>query len=83
MAEDPLIDKLRGIAGGKHVLTGDAATRWFRTGYRVGAGVDRELMRRNAQRAGPVGLHIMDMPETAGHDGKKAGRIVILPAFEF
>src|SRR5262245_43787773 len=38
MAEDPLIGQLCGIAGRKHVLTGDAQTRWFRTGYRVGAG---------------------------------------------
>ena len=36
--EDPLLEKLRGIAGAKHVLTGAAQTRWFRTGYRVGGG---------------------------------------------
>lgn len=33
-----LIAELRGIVGGKHTLTDDAATRRFRTGFRFGAG---------------------------------------------
>jgi D-lactate dehydrogenase (quinone) len=33
-----LIASLRDIAGAQHVLTGDAATRRYRTGYRFGAG---------------------------------------------
>ncbi len=38
MATDAFIDGLRAIVGGPHVLTGDAETRRFRTGYRVGGG---------------------------------------------
>jgi len=33
-----LLDKLRSIAGKRHVLTGDTETRRFRQGYRYGGG---------------------------------------------
>lgn len=33
-----LIGKLGGIVGARHVLTGDAPTRRYRTGYRFGTG---------------------------------------------
>ena len=33
-----LLDRLRGIVGRRHVLTGDKATRRFRQGYRFGSG---------------------------------------------
>lgn len=33
-----LLDALRAVVGGRHVLTGEAATHRFRTGYRFGAG---------------------------------------------
>lgn len=33
-----LLDRLRGVVGRRHLLTGDRATRRYRTGYRFGAG---------------------------------------------
>jgi D-lactate dehydrogenase (quinone) len=38
MTNDAFIDQLRAIVAAKHVLTGDAPTRRFRTGYRFGGG---------------------------------------------
>ncbi|MGN6270247.1 MAG: hypothetical protein ACTHM0_10185 [Sphingomonas sp.] len=38
MSEPALIARLRAIVGRRHVLTRSAATRRFRTGYRVGDG---------------------------------------------
>ncbi|MFT3720312.1 D-lactate dehydrogenase [Pseudorhodoferax sp.] len=38
MTPPDLIGKLGGIVGARHVLTGDAPTRRYRTGYRFGAG---------------------------------------------
>ncbi len=34
----PLVANLKGIVGGKYVLTDDAATRRYRTGFRFGQG---------------------------------------------
>ncbi|MEJ8812861.1 D-lactate dehydrogenase [Variovorax ureilyticus] len=38
IASTDLLASLRGIVGGRHVLTGDSPTRRYRTGYRFGAG---------------------------------------------